>query len=165
GPLYHLTERTDRLRALAEAGRVTRPGGLIAGAVIGRHASLLDLARCGDLNRERLAMIMDTVATGRHDARIGFMATHFHTGSEAAAEFTAAGLIDPDVYGIEGPAWTAASAAARTPRGSAARAGETVLTDEYAEAVFDSALLVARAVERDPLMQPFSAHLLVSATA
>ena len=26
GPLYHLTERTDRVRTLAEARRVTRPG-------------------------------------------------------------------------------------------------------------------------------------------
>lgn len=165
GPLYHLTEREDRLRALREAARVARPGGLIAGAVIGRHASLLDLARCGDLDPERLALIMETVRTGRHDARIGFMSTHFHTGPEAAAEFTAAGLSDPVVYGIEGPAWTAASAAARAPRGTAARAGETPLADDYAEAVFDSALLVARAVERDPQLHPFSAHLLVAARA
>jgi len=42
GPLYHLTERADRLRALAEAGRVARPGGPIFVATISRFASLLD---------------------------------------------------------------------------------------------------------------------------
>jgi predicted SAM-dependent methyltransferase len=34
GPLYHLTERADGVRALAEARRVTRPGGIVAAAVI-----------------------------------------------------------------------------------------------------------------------------------
>ena len=29
GPLYHLTARADRLRALAEARRVLRPGGMV----------------------------------------------------------------------------------------------------------------------------------------
>ena len=36
GPLYHLTDRTDRVGALAEARRVTRPGGIVAAAVISR---------------------------------------------------------------------------------------------------------------------------------
>ncbi len=149
GPLYHLTDREDRIRAIAEARRVVRPGGLVAGAVISRYAGLLDLSRRGDLADDVLALIMHTIATGQHDARIGFMATHFHTGPEAATEFTAAGLPTPDLYGIEGPAWQAASAATGTER---------------AEAVFDSALLAARAVERDPAMHPCSAHLLVAAT-
>ena len=46
GPLYHLTDRADRLRALAEVRRVVRPGGLIFVAAISRFASLFDgLAR------------------------------------------------------------------------------------------------------------------------
>jgi ubiquinone/menaquinone biosynthesis C-methylase UbiE len=36
GPLYHLLDREDRLRALREAARVVRPGGLVAAAAIGR---------------------------------------------------------------------------------------------------------------------------------
>src|SRR5262245_49787637 len=50
GPLYHLTERADRVRALAEAGRVVRPGGVVAAAAISRFASLL-----AGLARGRLA--------------------------------------------------------------------------------------------------------------
>jgi SAM-dependent methyltransferase len=37
GPLYHLVEKDDRLRALAEARRVVRPGGVVVAAAIG-HA-------------------------------------------------------------------------------------------------------------------------------
>jgi ubiquinone/menaquinone biosynthesis C-methylase UbiE len=42
GPLYHITEREERVRALAEAKRVVRPGGMVAAAAISRFASLLD---------------------------------------------------------------------------------------------------------------------------
>src|SRR5258705_12570098 len=39
GPLYHLTEREDRLNAQREAGRVLRPGGVLLAAGISRLAS------------------------------------------------------------------------------------------------------------------------------
>jgi SAM-dependent methyltransferase len=42
GPLYHLTEAADRARALGEAGRVLRHGGVLAAAAITRFASTLD---------------------------------------------------------------------------------------------------------------------------
>ena len=42
GPLYHLLDRADRVRALAEARRVCRPGGLVAAATISRYAPLHD---------------------------------------------------------------------------------------------------------------------------
>lgn len=45
GPLYHLPERPDRVRALAEAYRVVRPGGLVVAATINRFAGLHDVLR------------------------------------------------------------------------------------------------------------------------
>jgi SAM-dependent methyltransferase len=42
GPLYHLTERDDRLQALREAARVLRGGGMLFAVGISRYASLLD---------------------------------------------------------------------------------------------------------------------------
>lgn len=42
GPLSHLTERSERIAALAEARRIVRPGGIALGMAIFRFASLLD---------------------------------------------------------------------------------------------------------------------------
>ena len=42
GPLYHLTERDDRLKALREAYRVLRDGGVLFATFISRYASVLD---------------------------------------------------------------------------------------------------------------------------
>ena len=50
GPLYHLTDRRDRMDALAEAVRITRPDGLVVVAAISRYAALLELAALGALD-------------------------------------------------------------------------------------------------------------------
>src|SRR5688572_25033646 len=42
GPLYHLTDRKERITALAEAKRVLKPGGILLSAVISRYASVFD---------------------------------------------------------------------------------------------------------------------------
>jgi ubiquinone/menaquinone biosynthesis C-methylase UbiE len=42
GPLYHLTKRSDRHRALCEARRVLRPGGVLIAVGISQFTSLLD---------------------------------------------------------------------------------------------------------------------------
>jgi len=42
GPLYHLTEQTQRACALLEARRILKPGGLVAAVGISRFAALLD---------------------------------------------------------------------------------------------------------------------------
>src|SRR5262245_61808485 len=42
GPLYHLIQQEDRLRALKEALRVLKPGGKVFVAAISRFASALD---------------------------------------------------------------------------------------------------------------------------
>lgn len=42
GPLYHLTDRVDRVQALAQARRVCRRGGVVLAAAISRYASSFD---------------------------------------------------------------------------------------------------------------------------
>ena len=49
GPLYHLVEAVERARALAQARRVLRPGGVLAAAGISRYLSALELGSNGTL--------------------------------------------------------------------------------------------------------------------
>jgi ubiquinone/menaquinone biosynthesis C-methylase UbiE len=140
GPLYHLTEREDRLAALREARRVLRPGGLVAAAAISRFASLLD----GLLNRylsrpEFWAIVEQDLEDGQHRSETGYFTTaFFHHPDELADEVESAGLVLDAVLGVEGPGW---------------------LLIDRAES-FDDILRVARAVEREPSVVGTSAHLL-----
>lgn len=45
GPLYHLVDAVDRMKALREARRILRPGGLLAAAFVCQYAGLRFLVR------------------------------------------------------------------------------------------------------------------------
>lgn len=147
GPLYHLTDSADRARALAEAARVLRPGGLFAAAGISRYLSLLEVGSYGRLTAALERSVRAVVSTGDYDGHVGFVPAHFHTADELRAEVQAAGLIDVAVYGVEGPAWPALDTAGMSAF----------------DARVDSALRCARLVEQDPLMINASAHILALA--
>jgi SAM-dependent methyltransferase len=58
GPLYHLREREDRVRALVEARQVVRPGGALGAVDLDRAGALLaDAARCARIVETHSAMI------------------------------------------------------------------------------------------------------------
>ena len=59
GPLYHLTERNDRLTALREAHRILKPGGILLAAAISRFASLFDGLRQGLFEDPTFAPIVE----------------------------------------------------------------------------------------------------------
>jgi ubiquinone/menaquinone biosynthesis C-methylase UbiE len=144
GPLYHLVDPAERLRALAEARRVLRPGGLSVVAAISRYMSLLEVGSEGRLTAEMEASVASVIATGRYDGHAGFVDAHLHTADELHAEMTDAGLQDVAVFGVEGPAWPALDSAG---------------LQEF-EGRVEAALRCARIVERDPLMINTSAHLI-----
>ncbi|HEX5017066.1 MAG TPA: class I SAM-dependent methyltransferase [Actinomycetes bacterium] len=105
GPLYHLLDRSERLRALVEAARVTRPSGVVAVTAISLHASLLDLAVHNLLQEENIPRVREMMETGVNDGRFGFTESYMHTADAFEAELMDSGLLDVTVKGIEGPVW------------------------------------------------------------
>ena len=152
GPLYHLTDATDRARALAEARRVLKPGGWLFGAVISRWASAFDgLAR--DLFRDPqfAAIAQRDLEDGQHrnpTERLDYFTTaYFHRPSDIMQEIEAAGFADRRVYGVEGPGWLLPDVDVRM----------TVPRQR------DDLLKVAQLVETEETLLGISAHLLVVA--
>jgi 2-polyprenyl-3-methyl-5-hydroxy-6-metoxy-1,4-benzoquinol methylase len=107
GPLYHLLDRADRVRALREAARVTR--GLVVAATINRFAALHDTLRMGRyFEPDVRARATATAESGAHrpaDAEALFTTAYFHAPDEIAAEVAEAGLVVDGQYGVEGAAW------------------------------------------------------------
>ena len=146
GPLYHLTERSDRVRALAEARRVVRPRGVVAAAAISRFASLFDGLAGGFLGDPTFDGIVERdLADGQHrnptDRHEWFTTAYFHHPDELAHEMTDAGLVPDSVLGVEGPGWLVRDA-----------------WDDPARR--EHVLRAARAVEAEPTLLGLSAHLL-----
>lgn len=109
GPLYHLPDRDERVRALAEAYRVVRPGGVVCAAAICRWAGLWDALTYDMLADPRVRAIVDAeVTSGVHtnDDHIPgwFTTAYFHRPEDLPGELTDAGLVGPGVRAIEGPA-------------------------------------------------------------
>ena len=111
GPLYHLTERADRLTALREARRVLRAGGVLLAAAVSRFASTFDgLAREFLVNQGFEEIVERDVHDGQHrnpepDARPEWFTTaYFHRPDELKHELEEAGLDVEAVLAVEGPA-------------------------------------------------------------
>ncbi len=107
GPLYHLTEKRDRLRALAEARRVLKRRGLLFCAAISRFASAVDGLSREFIKDPLFAKIIDCdLADGQHRNPTGrpdyFTAAYFHEPSGLKGEIESAGFSSCRVFAVEG---------------------------------------------------------------
>ena len=110
GPLYHLTERSDRRAALQEAFRVLAMAGVVIVGAISRYASALDgLARKLTGDPAFVRMRDRDLLDGQHRNESGhpdyFTTAYFHRPEDLQAELVEAGFQDVAVLGVEGPAW------------------------------------------------------------
>lgn len=109
GPLYHLLDRADRVRALTEARRVVRPGGLVLAIGISRWAPIYQglLGRSIDIPGF-VGMAREALATGVRPGPFGagdnFTTAYFHRPDDLAAEVADSGLVLDDLYAVEGVA-------------------------------------------------------------
>lgn len=109
GPLYHLTAIGDRMRALAEAARVLRPGGVLFAAGISRWASALyglahGLYAQPGFDAAVARVLRDGQNANPSGLRGAFTTAYFHRPAELAAEVADAGFVGGMVEGLEGAA-------------------------------------------------------------
>ena len=152
GPLYHLTEHSDRVTALREAKRVVRPGGVVLAAVISRFASALDGMRQGFFDDpDFVAIVQRDLRDGQHrnlmNKRNYFTTAYFHHPAELASEVEEAGLMHAATLAVEGPAWLS----------------DRVL-ERWDDLVWRERILgVLRSIEAEPTLLGASSHLLAVA--
>jgi SAM-dependent methyltransferase len=111
GPLYHLTDAEDRLKAIGEARRVLRAGGILLAVAISRFASALDgIARGLIRDPDFVRILEQDLKTGEHRNETGnldyFTSAFFHHPDEFKMELVAGGFPTPKLCAIEGPVWT-----------------------------------------------------------
>jgi SAM-dependent methyltransferase len=105
GPLYHLTGRDDRIAALSQARRVTRPGGVVLALALSRFYPLFEeLAAGGPPGPAGDAARF--LADGQYRNPAGgvaaFTTSYFHRPQDLATEVADAGLRLDRIAGANG---------------------------------------------------------------
>ena len=152
GPLYHLQERDDRIRSIAESKRVLKKDGLLLAATISRYASLFDGFWQGFIDDPAFENILNQdLEDGNHFNAVNhpmyFTDAHFHSQNEIKEEFTAAGFSKFNTIAIEGFGWLVPGFSNRW-------------NDEDSR---NKMLQYIRQTENEPIMIGMSAHVMTIA--
>lgn len=105
GPLYHLIDLDDRLKALQEAWRVLKPGGMLFAVGISKFASFVDSLHKG-VFLTKLKVIDREFSTGvHHKVSEGFDFGYLHHPLELKEEIQKCGFDELSILAVEGPMW------------------------------------------------------------
>ena len=120
GPLYHIVDYDERLKAIKESLRLLKKGGVLFSAALTPYSVLLynitvyspDEGEAYLENPDFLAMIERELEDGCHinpDKKVynGLGISHLHTAKALKAELDAGGFSDSVVHGMMGGAWLA----------------------------------------------------------
>ena len=110
GPLYHLQKKTDREKAIREARRVAKLGGIVLGFSINYTASTLAGLLQGLIHRSTFfEMCLEELTTGIHNPPDDFpwllAEAYYHKPEELKEEFEDQDLVCLNIHAIEGMAW------------------------------------------------------------
>ena len=152
GPLYHLTEKNDRLAVLSEATRVLKCQGILFAAGISRFASTIDGFDSGYIQDSNFVGIVERdLEDGQHrnptDNPMYFTTAFFHRPEALRSEIEEAGFSDVHVVAVEG-------------LGCLMKDFDTFWEDEARREWFLDTL---RSIEKEPSILGASPHLLAVA--
>ena len=149
GPLYHLTERSDRILALREAHRALRSGGVVIAAAINRFASTIVALQEGLVDDPQFAPIYEQdIRFGQHRNPTGdpqfFTTSFFHYPQELIDELKEAGFRFETLLAIEGPA----------------RMLKDFENQWHKPEIQEKIMHISRLVEAEPTLWGVSAHMM-----
>ena len=101
GPLYHFQSQESRLKCLAEAYRILRPGGRVICTVISRYTALVTTLNHNLFHVFSTDTLEKLIKTGMSDA-FNMPQVFAHTPAEIMAELSYAGFEDTNVIAVEG---------------------------------------------------------------
>lgn len=148
GPLYHLTEREDRIAALKEAKRLLKKGGVILAVCITAFASTMYGIYNWQFDSDiYLTMCEEEIMEGRHRNPEGhnfFTDAYFHRPDEFRNEIKEAGFRLENLLAVQGPCWIV----------------QEIEEKWKNEKQRETILHLCRLLENEPSLMGFSPHLM-----
>ncbi len=151
GPLYHLQEREERISAIKEASRITKPGGVILGFAINYTASTFVGLLQGVIHDKRIFdMCLTELTTGIHNPPSGMPGllaeAFYHRPEQLKEEFAETRLTNLEMFAVEGLIWL----------------DSNFFTTRANRSKYEDLLELCRLTEKDPNLVAVSPHMMIA---